>query len=281
MKETLEIRVKYEYAHLLFEDNEGKNLGTSVKLVEITKEDPRYFIITVIDERLRKEEGSPFYYSWAIKRKYSPVELNDAELFSLLFRTTFEPAGEQRGTMYDETMACEICEANTKQIGTLKLPYSSIPKGKDIARTIAGEIIVSEKFVQSFVERKLKGVEFDPVVFSNGKTGYYQLARAAELELSDNAIGGVDPFDLSTTDGTEIYKCPLGHTMGLNLISELYIINNDSLKNNDLYMSKQKFGIKRGVLIPNSIYVCSAAFRKMVIEEKLTGFGFEVAHVAY
>lgn len=278
MKETLELRVKYEYAHLLFNDNEGKNLGTSIRMVHIAKDDPRYLLIPIISQQLR-EEGKYFFYGWEIKRKYSPVEFGGAELFKIMVKTTFEPAGEECGTVYDETVACEICGSNRKQIGPLKLQFSSIPKKKDIARTIAGEIVVSEKLVQAYQKRELKGAIFDPVFFRKGNTGYYHFSSFAELELSEKTIGGLDPFDLSTIQDGKFYKCPYGHTIGLNLISETYILSNPYLKNNDFFVSKQLVGIRQGLLMPNPIYLCSPAFRKMVIEEELTGFDFEVAHI--
>lgn len=45
MKETLEIRINYDYYHLLFDANEGKDLGQlskSIKVIELSKNDQRY-----------------------------------------------------------------------------------------------------------------------------------------------------------------------------------------------------------------------------------------------
>jgi hypothetical protein len=41
----------------------------------------------------------------------------------------------------------------------------------------------------------------------------------------------------------------------------------------------ERKGSKRGLLRPESRYLCSSAFRKMVEDEKLKGFVFEVAHI--
>ena len=48
MRETLELRIDYDYANLLFSADEGKNLGTSVKVVELSKEDPRYEQVPIV-----------------------------------------------------------------------------------------------------------------------------------------------------------------------------------------------------------------------------------------
>jgi hypothetical protein len=209
-------------------------------------------------------------------------------------KTMFEPAGEECGTIYDETTACEICGANRKQIGVLKLKKGTIPK-KDIARTIAGEIVVSEKFKKAFEQRNLKGLELLPVEFAKGTSDYYQLGASKEIELSQNTIAGGDIFDKGS-DGSEayeftvsgghkvvfdkeVYRCPKGHLIGLNLLSEAYVLNSSSIGESDFLVSKQKIGVKRGLLRPEPIYFCSQAFRKMIEEENLSGFEFEIANI--
>jgi len=293
MKETLELRINYDYAHLLFKDDEGKNLGTSVRIVEISKEDPRYSQIPIVSKKVKDKYNTGFFFSWKIKRKYSIMELEKATLLHLKIKTTFEPAGEECGTIYDETVACEICGANRKIRGPLTLKLGSIPK-KDIARTIAGEVIVSDKFAVAFKNRNLKGAAMNSVVFVKGFSNYYQLiASSPELELSKNTIAGNNPFESSEgNDGgaysisgynvdfkPEVYVCPKGHTIGLNLLSEPYILNVPSIDAYDLFVSKQKVGVKRGLLRPEPIYLCSQAFRRMVEEEKLSGFDFEIANI--
>jgi hypothetical protein len=278
MKETLELRINYDYASLLFKADEGKNLGTSVKVVELSKEDPRYDQIPVIENHVRNKYDRGFFFGWEIKRKYGKKELEAAPLLHMKIKTTFDPAGEESGTVYDETTACEICGANRKQVSPLKLKKGSIPK-KDIARTIAGEIVVSEKFADVFKKRGLKGAILEPVLFEKGTSNYYQLVASSEVELSQNTFAGINPFDLSTGSKGEIYKCPKGHTIGLNLLSEAYALNSQSIGKYDFFESKQKIGVKRGLLRPEPLYLCSPAFRKMVEEEKLKGFDFEIAHI--
>lgn len=278
MKETLELRINYDYASQLFKADEGKNLGTSVKVVELSKDDPRYSQVPIIARQIQQKYDKAFFFGWEIKRKYSNKELDAATFLHMKIKATFEPAGEECGTLYDETVACEICGANRKQRGPLTLKQGSVPK-KDIARTIAGEIVVSENFAIAFKQRSLKGILLESVVFDKGTSNYYQLIASTEIELSQNTVVGINPFDLSTSNEGETYKCPKGHTIGLNLLSEPYVLNTPAISENDFIASKQKIGVKRGLLRPEPIYFCSPTFRKMIEEEKLSGFEFEIVHI--
>lgn len=274
MKETLELRINYHYAHLLFKEDEGKNLGTSVKVVELSKEDPRYRQVPIIAEEVKKKYDRGFFFGWLIKRKYSKKELDTATLLHLKIKAVFEPTGEECGTLYDETSACEICGVNRKQVSPLILKKGTIPK-KDIAKTIGGEVVVSEKFVNAARQRNLKGLQLSPINVEK----YYQLTANMEIELSPNTIVGINPFDLSTSSEGEIYKCPKGDTIGLNLLSEPYVLNSQSIGEYDFFASKQRIGVKRGLLRPEPIYFCSPTFRKMIEEEKLSGFEFEITNI--
>lgn len=274
MKETLELRINYDYAHLLFKEDEGKNVGTSVKIMELSKDDPRYKQVPIIAEEVKKKYDRGFFFSWQIKRNYSKKELDNATLLYLKIKAVFEPTGEECGTVYDETVACEICGANSKQVSSLNLKKGTIPK-KDIAKTIGGEVIVSEKFANAVKQKNIKGLQLSPVNVEK----FYQLNAGMEIELSTNTIVGINPFDLSTSNESEIYKCPKGDTNGLNLLSEPYVLYNQSIVEYDFFASRQKIGVKRGYLRPEPIYFCSQDFRKMVEEEKLIGFEFEVANI--
>lgn len=296
MKETIELRINYDYAHLLFKADEGRDLGQfsrSIKIIELSRDDPRFNQIPIISKLVKEKYDKGFFFGWQIKRKYSKKELDTATLLQMKIKTTFEPAGEECGTLYDETIACEICGANRNQISPLKLKMGSVPK-KDIARTIAGEVVASEKFAAAYRLRGLKGIALEPVVFDKEASGYYQLISSKEIELSKNTIAGVDPFDFSeasegvecTVSGDytvkfekEVYKCPKGHTIGLNLLSEAYVLSSPLISNYDFLSSKQKIGVKRGLLRPDPLFLCSPAFIKMVKEEKLSGFEFEIAHI--
>ena len=291
MKEIIEFRISNEYAHLLLKQDEGKRNGTNT-IIHITKNDPKFEKIRILTQQIRGKNDFFFLYS-NIKRLYTRKELDAAMLFQMKIKATFEPTGEECGTIYNETAACEICGVNRVQIGPLVLKKGSIPK-RDIARTIAGEVVVSEKFTTCYNHRGLKGGIFEPVVFAKEISGYFQLVAFSELELSEYTVAGVDLFDFSEgsepreftiSDGHhikldgEVYKCPKGHTIGLNLLSEAYVLNSHLINDFDFFASKQKIGVKRGYLRPEPIYFCSPAFKKMVEEENLNGFEFEIANI--
>jgi len=278
MKEILELRINYDYANLLFKADEGKNLGTSVKVVELSKDDERYDLIPIIAKQIQLKYNKSFFFGWEIKREYSKKELINASLLHIKIKNIFEPTGEECGTFYDESVACEICGANREQRSPLKLKYDSISKG-DIAKTIAGEVVVSEKFAAALRQRGLKGALLEPVFFNKGGSNYYQLIATTEIELSKKTLAGINPFDMSTHSGGEVYKCPKNHTIGLNILSEPHVLYSQLMKENDFFASKQKIGVKRGLLRPEPLYFCSTAFREMVAEEKLSGFNFEIAHI--
>lgn len=289
MKETTEFRINYDFANLLFEDNEGVDLGQiskSIKVVQLSKDDPRYSQIPIIAKQVKDKYNKGFFFGWKIKRKYSKKELDTAILFQIKIKTKFEPTGEECGTTYDEKFICDICGVGRKQIGLLKLKKNTIPN-KDIVSTIGGEVLVSEKFVKIFRERKLNGVEFAPVVFEKDKSNYFQLIVFSKLELTNKTIAGINPFDFSESceivdynvSKKEIYKCPRGHTIGLNLLSEAYVEKNQLIQNCDFFVSKQRIGVSRGLLKPEPLYFCSIALKKMIDEEKLSGFDFEIANV--
>jgi len=292
MKEIIEFRIFKEHYHLLSKPNNAVFNGMAY-VIYVERTDSVFEEIELLTRLVRKNPHDCFFGYSNIKRKYSKQELETATLLHMKIKTTFEPAGEECGTMYNETEACELCGANRKQAGSLKLKKGSVPN-KDIARTIAGEVVVSERLATAFKQRRLKGAFLDAVSFDKGTSNYYQLTASSELGLTGATIAGVNLFDFSegsdATDFTvsgghavrlekEIYKCPKGHTIGLNILSELYVFDAPSIAENDFFASRQKIGVKRGLLRPEPLYLCSPAFRKMVEEEKLRGFDFEIARI--
>lgn len=294
MKEIYEFRINYDFANFLFDD--GKDIGQlskSIKIVRLTKDDPRFYKIPIIEEKVTEKYNQGFFFGWKIIRKYTKKEIDNAALFQYIIKQAFEPQGDASGTQYDDSVACGICGANAKQIGPLKLKKGSIPK-KDISRTIAGEVVVSERFVNAFNKHNLSGLLFKSVLFNNKPSNYYQpIIISPELNLTGQTIAGDDPFKSSeySSGGVysisnyeikfdmEVYKCPLGHMIGLNLLSEAYVFKESFLFDFDCFSTKQKLGVRRGVLRPEPIYICSPSFRKMVIQEKITGIDFEITHI--
>lgn len=289
-----EFRIWEDYYHLLPPQNDAKFNGM-VYVLKVSRNDPLFQTIRLLDKEIRTPGGVGFFGYWDVIRSYTKKELAEAKLFHLNIVSAFEPTGEECGTIFDENAACEICGANRKQVGFLKLKKGSIPK-KDIARTIAGEVVVSKKFASAAKEHGLKGILLESVLFDRNISNYFQLAASSpELDLSEKTVAGHNVFDLSSETAEEqeftvsggykvkvektIFRCPKGHLIGSNLISEPYVKITDSLGEYDFFTSKQKVGAKQGLLRPEPVYFCSPAFRNMVLEEKMTGFAFEIAHV--
>jgi hypothetical protein len=277
MKETVELRIDKKYAHLLLEPGEGRDNEMNI-VVEFDRDDPRLGEAIRLRQRFLKEAGEFFYLYPEVQRKYTKRELEEADLLQLIVRRVFEPAGEECGTVYDEETACDICGANAEQRGPLILKRGTIPK-KDVARTIADELVVSERLAEAFMSRGLSGAAFRRVQFTAGVSKYYQLFVVPELRLSENTLAGVDLSDFSTTCEGEVYKCPRGHTYGLGQLSEAHVMDSPEIATSDLLASAEKLGVRRGLLRQSPLLFCSQSFRKMVEHERLTGFKFEVARI--
>lgn len=279
MKETLELRLNLDFAHLLFKDDEGKKIDNLIKIVELAKDDPRFEIIPSIVKDIQEMYNKAFFFGWKIKRIYSNNEFNSAALIHLKVVSTFEPAGEECGTLYDEEKSCPICGFGRIQKGFLQLKKGSVPS-KDIARTISGELVVSRKFVDAFYKYGLSGCCFNPVKFKNEDFGYFQIIPTSPtLDLSLKTVVGINPFDFSENCDNEIYKCPHGHSVGLNLISEPHVLKSEHVNGFDFFVTKQCIGVKRGLLRPEPLTLCSLLFKKMIDNEKLKGFEFEICHI--
>jgi len=168
VKEYVDFRIPEEDAQLFLGPNIGKQLGQpplgpTVRSVKIAVDDPLYRRIGEIDRQRRARGERPFFLGWDIEYRYSHKELEAAELFHMLITAAFEPAGEQCGTVYDESTACPICGAGRTQVSDLILDLRKVPKGKDIARTIADEWIVSQRLAELLLDGGMTGFELRPV----------------------------------------------------------------------------------------------------------------------
>jgi hypothetical protein len=299
MREYLELRVKEKRASEVFAANEGKRLGSLVRLVVIPMTDPRLPDVKRLDA-----EGSVkhdyFFYGWRIVRKYSCSELANAELFQITITTAFEPAGEECGTVYDDSGACkhvfcesdftiqgftsilkDSCGVGSKQVSELVLDANMVPR-KDIARTIAGEIVVSDPMDALLRRSDLTGFELRPV---RGRPSR-RISRAPRIPWSQFAVTsrpvsatpetcfGIGPFD---PDENGKYRCPFGHVAGLNLQSEVTVLRSE-WDGCDFFTTKQFYGVRRGLLRPMPAILVTPRVRQLWKKENMRGCTFEVAH---
>lgn len=281
MTETCEFRIVEEFAPKLFAPAEGKRLGDSVRQVEVSTNDPRFDSIGRLQRETREKTDRSFFYGWILRRRYSKAEKDAAALFKLKVTSTFEPAGEECGTNYDESTACPRCGAGARQTTLLCLPEKRIPKSKDISRTIAGEIVVSRRVVELFARHGITGAKLSPLRSSPSSSAeskeWFQLkVPNANAEIIAPTRVGIDPFD---DDAKGEYRCPLGDLIGLNVLSEVFI-KSTSLGDVDIICTRQFVGARRGLLRPEQIILVSPKVRRLIESERLKGVEIEVAHLA-
>jgi hypothetical protein len=345
MHTRYEFRVDEEFAHLLFNEDEGIRLGTSVRKIILADDDVRLPRVGELERSLHAERNRAFFYGWDIHYRYTRKDLQAAEAFVLWPTSTFEPCGEECGTVYDETTACPHCGGGATQVSDLRLDLRKAPRSKEIARTIANEIIVSQRLAEMLTDARLTGFELRRVrhksryeddphdlyevptgreilgkakaagsphptwsfwVWLNrpenralsdqaqaeyvalkrhlkkragGKPGpvWYQIIVRNHVDIVPPTRTGVDPFD---DDEKGEHRCPRGDTIGLNLLTELYISRGDFEKCNcDIAMTRQYIGVRRGLLRPEHRLIVSPKFWRVVQESGLKGFRFEVAYL--
>lgn len=298
MREVFEFRIPEKNAAKHLPAGFGDRLGDTVRRVRLSPEDPLLKHLQRIDREFRSN-ARVFFTGWSIKRVYSNEELARAPLFRARVTTVFEPAGEECGTVYDEASSCnqvvesesvtEVsghqirippsrCGAGAIQAGPLFLDGRRIPRKVDIARTIAGEIVVSARLRVVFEEVPLSGAQFTEVRLSNRQgvpsKDHFQMRVSTSVDVHPSTRAGDDPFD-ETSHG----RCPLGHVLGLNLLSEV-TVERRSLAKVDVMMTRQLVGVRSGLLRPEPLLLVSPNARRSFDEAEVKGLSIEVAHLA-
>ncbi len=167
MRETVEFRIPEANAAAHLPTGVGNQIGNAIRKVVVSTDDPLFTTIGVLHAQFRAQ-GEFFFLGREIRRKYSLDELAAATLVHVSARKTFEPAGEECGTEYDETSACAECGAGAKQVSDLRLDLRRVPRGVDFAETIAGEQIVSQRLAECLVGSSLRGFELANVTHKAG-----------------------------------------------------------------------------------------------------------------
>lgn len=189
LREVFEFRIHERFASLLSRPNAGKLLGRHIRQVVISAKDPLFAEIGMVDSQLYASERRHLFSFWHVQRRYTSTEIESAELFRMMIRATFEPAGEECGTQYDESRACDICGSGAAQASDLFLDLRKVPNRKDIVRTIADEWIVSGRLAEILGGSGIRGVELrpvrhcgeyggEPVDLRSSRSGRQLLARA-------------------------------------------------------------------------------------------------------
>lgn len=278
MKAKIEFRIFEDEAQRYLLNEEGVCIDNKFRKIIADIDDPIVLKVGRIHQICRKK-GKTFFYYWNIKRFYSKEELRNAQLFRLLFTAYFETVGEMCGTVYDESASCAHCGAYRVQKSDLILNVYKIPK-KDIACSLGNEIVFSEKLKEIIYLYTLSGVDLKPVRHwkktSTALPSYYQaIFVEPPVEVIPPARAGDNPFD----DGSDTeFKCPLGHNLGRDFLTELYI-SKESWNGSDFLFTKQLVGYKRGVFRPFSEILISNRVYNLFTKNRISGFNVEIVHL--
>lgn len=260
MVEWLELRVSEEHAERVFAPSEGKRLG-SVRRVRLRTNDPR---LEKVEYWQRTLSQPPFFFGWDYIRRYNDAETAGARAFLIARVATFEPEGESCGTVYDDRSAC-VCGVPRRQLGPLRLRVARIPRGVHLARTIAGEFVISAELLARSNENGISvqaASVFAPKAASPDLNWCQLDTSVADLEISPMTRIGNGPFD---ADAAGQYRCPAGCVLGLNLLSEL-VLAGEGLDGRHVAFTRQCVGVRRGVLVPRPLMVVSPQFRAVLLK---------------
>ena len=99
-------------------------------------------------------------------------------------------------------------------------------------------------------------------------------------EQSQNQEEHLDNLSIngSWCDRQGQYRCPLGHTIGLNVLSELSV-DETEFEDCDVALTKQRVGVRRGLLRPKPLLLISPRLRETLIKRDFSGMNFEVVHL--
>lgn len=304
MRETCEFRIDGNFVDKLFDKHEGKVLGDNfIRLIEIDVTDPRYVEIGRLQKEMIKKTGKPFFFGWHINRYYSDEELSSAALLHLKITSFINSAGEDCGTTYDESKACnakqrryelktrvnprriitqevvESCGAGAVQSSELQLELNKIPKKNDISRTIAGEIVVSARLADLLKKEMVSGVSFGPVYSCHNKNklanNFLQLfPNKCDIEIIPPSKFGTGPFD---DDKEGRYRCDKCNVLGLVQLSELWV-KEEMMTGLEIRASRQFSGVRRGLLRPERAIFISPQLWRLLEINGIKGYEIEVVH---
>jgi hypothetical protein len=275
VREIIEFRIGEPEASML-PGNPGRSLGGTIRNVRLPLDDERVRLIGELNREFNRR-GRSFSMGWSISRHYTPEEMQSAQMFALRPRSIFEPCGEMCGTEYDESEACSLCGAGARQSTDLHLEPESIPK-RDLGFTIAREMVISNRLAQALQAHGITGAGFLPVRDPTGRLleDWRQLTiTSAPVDIAAPTLVGNDLFDL---DERGQFRCPQGHVLGLNRLSELWV-RREGYDGSDLVRTRQLTGARRGVLHPKPEILLSPKLYRLLRELKVGRLVVEVAHL--
>lgn len=284
MKEYAEFRIPEDYAKEFLPDNLGKSTSTKIaRKVRVLVGSETYNEIGEFYRLVKNRDRKYFFLGWEIQRTYSTTELDSAKLLLLKTIKTFEPAGEECGTVYNRQNACNICGAGIRQVSDLFLDLNAVPQNVNIARTISDEVIIDQEFVDILLNHNMTGYKLSPVHHKNiqkksarrSLKRWYQFIVTSSVNVHSATKTGEDPFNINEENK---YRCKRGHTIGLDILSELSVYEK-SWDGSDIVATRELFGVNRGLLHTSPLLLLSQRLFRLLREMKFKGFTVEVVHL--
>jgi hypothetical protein len=280
MTEHFELRVPSEHASKVFDANEGRDLG-GIRVIRISASDPRLIRISKIQQQLRSR-GDFLVVGWRIIRRYDPAELLDVPWLWIRPTKPIQACGEEYSTKYDDSQSCVICGWGAKQDTYLDLPPSSVPAGHDLTVTWTGEWVASTRFMDAFGETLASCVSWEPIIHSTSRVSKSAAFVQMRVNQSTFAIDSRTILRDHLIDYPGAPKsgvCPFGHTLGLNVISELYVKPVNGKFQGPISATQNGFGQRRGLYRPTPAIIVSQEFYRRFHLESMCGLRFEAAHM--
>jgi len=288
MRLVFDIRIAEDWAEKHLAPNVGKPLSQGPGFPVVTRQiivDATDPLALEIREKVLASErrGDSLFCFVNLDYYYDKAELDRATL--LRFRPTVlvRTYGQRYGTEYDDSNACPKCGAGRVQRSPLVMdPRYLNKKKKDFLVTItAEEWIVSARLAKVLRQYASHYCTLEAVhdLRGNSIDGWFQLKVNSVFGLAVPPTKfGLDYFHPEDTKGE--YVCPQHCLAGLNLISELYVkpqVQPDQWPT--FSMTKNRVGRKAGWIVPAPLLLVTRRLADALVENKIRGFGLDVAHV--
>lgn len=228
-------------------------------------------------------------------------------MFNLNVTAHWWPGPEAYGTKYDYSNACHVgqpaekklafdawwpysmdgseqCGAGRVQVSDLILDLARAPVGKDIAQTDGDEWLVSEALANLLTDNAITGISLRPIKDAAKRrtvrpAAWFQLVFSGRtVNVAEPTRFGDGPFDPNPAGST---KCPLGHTRGLNLLSEIYL-SRRSWDGSDMVRTTDLVGFRAGgtrASVPAPMVLVGPKVRRLLAEHRIKGCEPEIARL--
>lgn len=226
----------------------------------------------------RLPEYGPGYTIIDYYYKYSAEEMGNADYFhvNVPVRPVLDRKPEDEKSIYDFSGECRYCRFGWNQTADLTFKAKSLVKTFPLFRVFGrDEWIMNEEIRITLETNNIQGVEFRPVRAINGQSeiqSWYQF-------IVKNRIGPCLPetyfgFDPLYTGSKDSNACPLGHTRGLNLLSEIHL-SKKQLSGLDIAMTTDYIGGIGAVQVPTPLLIVSKKVYYL-LKDKKTKIQFNV-----